>query len=198
VTIVVKWCQYIFVVERKICVAPSNSRFTSRELSLIIIFSALGGAASVPIGHLGNLLKTIPGIPFGSSQALSGLHMLWIVLAAVLVRKRGSGTMTGVLKCLVEVFLLSYHGVFVLLISSVEGVIVDVVLTVLRRVNSPSICLAGGLSSASNFVAQFILVPHFPKAVLAFMYLTSLISGLLFADSLGKRVLEIVSSNPLI
>ena len=119
--------------------ALSHSRFMSRELSLLIIPSALGGAASVPIGHLGSFLKTVPGIPFGSSQTLSGLHVLWIVLSEVLVRKIGSGTMIGVLKCLVEAFLLSYHGIFVLLISSIEGVIVDVVLTVLKQVNTPSI-----------------------------------------------------------
>ena len=41
--------------------------FTSRELSMIVVLSALGGAASVPIGHLGNLLKTIPGAPLGLS-----------------------------------------------------------------------------------------------------------------------------------
>ncbi len=163
-TFVVTLCRYICVVEKVIRVALSHSRFMSRELSLLIIPSALGGAASVSIGHLGSFLKTVPGIPFGSSQTLSGLHVLWIVLSAVLVRKRGSGTMIGVLKCLVEAFLLSYHGIFVLLIPSIEGVIVNVVLTVLKQVNTPSICLAGGLSSASNVaVTQFILVPASPR-----------------------------------
>ena len=167
-------------------------RFTSRELSLIVIFSAIGGAVSVPIGYAGNFIKTIPGLPIGSSQALSGLHVLWLIFAAVLVRKTGSGTMTGVLKGLVEMFLFSYHGIFVLLISSVEGIMVDIVLTITRRTNTPSICLAGGLSSASNVaVTQFLLIPHLPKAIFIFMYLTSFLSGLVFAGYLGKRVLDI-------
>ena len=170
-------------------------RFTSRELSLIIIFSALGGAVSVPIGYAGNFLKTVPGIPFGSSQALSGLHVLWIVLAAVMVRKTGSGTMTGFLKGLVELFLFSYHGIFVLLISSVEGIIVDIVLIIARRTDTPSICLAGGLSSASNVsVIQFILVPSLPMPILAFMYLTSFLSGLVFSGYISKRILDITGT----
>lgn len=100
--------------------------------------------------------------------------------------------MTGVLKGLVEMFLFSYHGIFVLLISSVEGIMVDIVLTITRRTNTPSICLAGGLSSASNVaVTQFLLIPHLPKAIFIFMYLTSFLSGLVFAGYLGKRVLDI-------
>ena len=54
----------------------SENLLTSRELSLIIILSSLGGAMSVPISHAGNMLKVVPGLPAGSSQALSGLHVL--------------------------------------------------------------------------------------------------------------------------
>ena len=148
---------------------------------------------SVPIGHAGNLLKAVPGLPVGSSQARSGLHVLWLVLAAALVRKPGAGTMTGILKGLVEMSLFSYHGVIVLLMSALEGFMVDLVLTLIRRIDTRSICLAGGLSSASNVaVTQFLIVPHLPKAVFAFMYLTSFISGLLFAGYLGRRVLDII------
>jgi len=170
-------------------------RFTSHELSLIIIFSALGGALSVPIGHAGNLLKTIPGIPFGSSQALSGLHVLWLVLAATLVRKTGSGTITGVLKGLIELVLFSFHGIFVLLISTIEGMIVDTVFIISRRTNTPWIYLAGGLSSASNVaILQLLLLPRLPTVILAFMYLTSFVSGLVFGGYLSKRVLDVAGT----
>lgn len=172
--------------------------FTSRELSLIIILSALGGASSVPIGHLGNFLKMLPGVPFGASQALSGLHVLWIVLAKLLVRKKWSGIMTGVLKGLVETFLFSFHGVFVLIISSIAGIIVDMIFTVINRVNNTSIYLASGLSSASNVVViQFILFPGLHWTVYAFMYLLSFISGLVLAGYLCKRIFVIISNIPL-
>ena len=177
----------------------SNRRFTSRELSLIIILSSLGGAVSVPIGYAGNLLKTVPGIPIGSSQLLSGLHVLWLVLAAALVRKTGSGTMTGVLKGLVEAFLFSYHGVFVFIMSALEGLMVDLVFAVFGRKKPSSIYLVGGLSSASNVsVTQFIIAPQLPLFVFAFMYIASFISGLFFAGYLGKHVLDIISSSSLL
>ena len=151
---------------------------------------------SVPIGYAGNMLKAAPGLPSGSSQALSGLHVLWLVLASVLVKKKGAGTMTGIIKGMVEMCLFSYHGVFVLIISAVEGLVVDIVLTLLRRVNTLSLCLAGGLSSASNVsVTQFIIAPQIPLFVFVFMYLASFVSGLFFAGYLGKRVLDIISSS---
>lgn len=172
-----------------------HRRFTSRELSLTIILSALGGVFSVPIGHAGNLLKTIPGIPFGSSQALSGLHVIWLVLSAALVRKTGSGTVTGVLKGLIELTLFSFHGIFVLLISVVEGIIVDIVFVIARRTNTPTICLAGGLSSASNIIVlQLTILPSLPVPILAFMYLISFLSGLVFGGYLCKRVLDIAAT----
>jgi len=170
--------------------------FNSHEISLIIILSSLGGTMSVPIGYAGNMLKAAPGLPSGSSQALSGLHVLWLVLASVLVKKKGAGTMTGIIKGMVEMCLFSYHGVFVLIISAVEGLVVDIVLTLLRRVNTLSLCLAGGLSSASNVsVTQFIIAPQIPLFVFVFMYLASFVSGLFFAGYLGKRVLDIISSS---
>jgi ABC-type thiamin/hydroxymethylpyrimidine transport system permease subunit len=167
--------------------------FTSGDLSLIIILSSLGGVASVPIGYMGNFLNTIPGIPFGSPQVLSGLHTLWIVLAAVLVKKTGSGTMTGVLKGLVELFLGSFHSIFVLPISLIQGILVDIIFTVFRHNNSIAMYLSSGLSSASNvLVLQLLVLPPLPIAILLFMYLISFFSGLFFAAYLGKKVLEIV------
>ena len=176
--------------------AYSGNLLTSRELSLIIILSSLGGVMSVPIGYAGNMLKAIPGLPVGSSQALSGLHVLWLLLASVLVRKRGAGTMTGIIKGMVEMCLFSHHGVFVLIMSAVEGLIVDIVLSLLRRVNTRSLCLAGGLSSASNVsVTQFMIVPQLPLFVFAIMYMVSFVSGLFFAGYLGKRALDIISNS---
>lgn len=154
---------------------------------------------SVPIGYAGNMLKAVPGLPVGSSQALSGLHVLWLILASVLVRKNGVGTITGIIKGLVEMCLFSYHGVFVLIMSAVEGLVVDIVLALLRRVNTLSLCLAGGLSSASNVsVTQFIIAPQIPFFVFAFMYLASFFSGIFFAGYIGKRVLDIISSSNLL
>jgi len=106
--------------------------------------------------------------------------------------------MTWILKGLVEATLFSYHGVLVLLISVVEGCVVDLVLLPLDKNDAKSICVAGALSSASNVaVLQFAMTLPLPSAVFASMYLASFVSGLIFAGYLGKRVLDVVSRNPI-
>ena len=176
---------------------PRRRLFDSRELALIIILSSLGAVVSVPVGHAGNFLKTT-GLPAGASQLLAGIHVLWLILAAVLVERRGAATTTGVLKGLVEMTLFSYHGILVLLISAVEGCMVDLVLLPLDKNDVKSICIASGLSSASNVaVLQFAATLPLPLAVFASMYLSSFVSGLIFAGYMGKRVLDIISRNSL-
>ena len=177
---------------------PRRRLFDSRELALIIILSSLGAVVSVPVGHAGNFLKTT-GLPAGASQLLAGIHVLWLILAAVLVERRGAASTTGVLKGLVEMTLFSYHGVLVLLISAVEGCMVDLVLLPLKKDDTKSICIASGLSSASNVaVLQFAAMLPLPPAVFASMYLAAFVSGLIFAGYLGRRVLEIISRNSLL
>jgi ABC-type thiamin/hydroxymethylpyrimidine transport system permease subunit len=159
------------------------------------MLSTLGGVVSVPIGYAGTLLKAIPGLPFGSPQVLSGLHVFWIVLTAIVTKKAGSCTIAGFLKGSIELLFFSPHGIFVLLISVVQGLTVDILFTVVKRINTASICLAGGLSSASNVVIlQLLLLPILPNVIIAFMYVTSFLSGLLFAGYLSKKILEILSS----
>lgn len=176
---------------------PQRRLFDSRELALIIILSSLGAVISVPVGHAGNFLKTL-ALPPGASQLLAGVHVLWLILAAVLVERRGAATTTGVLKGLVEMTLFSYHGILVFLISAVEGLVVDLVLLPLKKNDTKSICIASGLSSASNVaVLQFAAMLPLPLAVFASMYLASFVSGLLFAGFLGKRVLDVISRNSL-
>lgn len=184
----------------KVTRTPSQRRlFDSRELALIVVLSALGAVVSVPVGHAGNLLKTVAGMPPGASQLLAGIHVLWLILTAVLVERRGAATMAGILKGLVEATLFSYHGILVLLISAVEGCVVDIILLPLDKNDTKSICIAGGLSSASNVaVLQFAMMLPLPSAVFASMYLASFVSGLIFAGYLGKRVFDVVSQNPLL
>lgn len=102
--------------------------------------------------------------------------------------------MTGVLKGVVEMVFFSYHGIQVVLISAVEGAVIDLILLPLDRNDARSICLAGGLSSASNVaVLQLVLRLPLPSSVYCVMYIASFMSGTVIAGYLGKRVLEIVS-----
>lgn len=169
-----------------------TARFNSRQLSLIVVFSALGAVASVPIGHLGNYLKTIPFLPFGTGQILAGLHLIMVVMAALYVKKPGAAAMTGAVKGLAEAVLLSYHGLPVIIMSALQGAIIDFVLYIMGC-GTTAILLGSGLSAASNVVfIQFFLGKQFPLSAYVLMYTLSFISGALLGGYSGERLYHMV------
>jgi ABC-type thiamin/hydroxymethylpyrimidine transport system permease subunit len=174
--------------------------FKTRELALIIILSALGGAVSVPLSYAGNLLNAVPILPFGSPQILSGVHVLWLLLARLLTRRTGAATLAGAVKGLVELSLFSFHGVQVLPISIVEGVVVDLVLS--APVGAPSVraAVAGGLSASSNvLVLWLLLLQGLSLFVIAFMWFLSLVSGVIvgsFGELASRRTASIIGMAP--
>ncbi len=170
-----------------------NRIFSTKQLTLIIVFSALGAVTSVPIGHIGNYLKTIPLLPLGTGQILAGLHLIVIVLSARYVKQIGAATMTGSLKGLVEAILFSYHGLPVILMSILQGAIIDTVLLV-TGYGWTSMILGCGLSAASNVVfIQFFLGKQFPISVYLLMYCLSFISGTLFGGYFGEKLYQMVN-----
>ena len=170
--------------------------FKTRELALIIILSAIGGAVSVPLGYAGNLLNTLPLLPFGSPQILSGVHVLWLLLARLLTRRTGAATFAGAVKGLVELSLFSVHGVQVLPISIVEGIILDMVLSVPGNTSTVKVAVAGGLSASSNVLVLWLfLLQALSPLVIVFMWLLSLISGVivgLFGEYASRRVASMI------
>lgn len=167
--------------------------FSNRDLLVIAILSGIGGVMSTYIGYLGNLVNRIFGVPFGAGQFVSGLHIFWFILAAGLIRKPGAAAAAGLLKGVIEMLTGSTHGVAIILVSLMQGLMVDLVIFVLRRHNLTSYILAGGIAAASNvFVFQLLYFSHAPFPYLLFISLIAFVSGVLLAGSLGYSVLEIV------
>src|SRR4030042_508175 len=145
-------------------------RYSSRQLSMIIVFSSLGAVLSVPIGYAGDYLKAVPALPLGTGQALSGLHLVTVVLASLLVRRRGAATATATVKGLLEAALFSFHGLPVILISSAQGLFIDAAQCLAGYDSTLALSLGCGLASASNVAfLQFVLLMPFPPEVFAFM-----------------------------
>ncbi len=170
--------------------------YKTRDIALIIILSAAGGAVSVPLGYLGNALKAIPILPFGIGQILSGVHILWLVLVRLLTGKKGSATFAGALKGLVELSLFSFHGIQVLPIALAEGIVVDIVMSVPGKASQIKTAIASGLSASSNvLVLWLLLLQSLSPYVIGFMWLLSLISGALvgiFGWYASKRVQQVI------
>lgn len=168
--------------------------FTTRDLVTIAVLSALGGALSTFVGYLGLLLNTTVGTPFGAGQFLSGLHVFWIVLAAGLIRKTGSATATGLLKGLVEFFTGSTHGIVVVLVSLIQGLIIDIGFYAIgQRDSLPLWCIISGFAAASNVIIfQLFFFSGAPLIFLVLLIILAFSSGIIFGGYFGHATTYLV------
>lgn len=164
----------------------SAHRLEVRDLVLIALLAAIGGVLSTYIGYIGNLINRLFGVPFGAGQLIAGLHVLWPIFARLAIGRFGAGTLTGVLKGAVELFSGGTHGVVVVLVSLVEGLLVDLGLGISPRRSLALTMAVGGVASASNvFVFQTIYFSGVPLHFVALMAGLSGLSGAVFAGYLA-------------
>jgi energy-coupling factor transport system substrate-specific component len=167
--------------------------YTTRDLLLMAALAALGGISSTYINFIGDFFQSFLGFA-GTTQWAAGLHVLWLVLAVGLTRKIGAGTITGFLKGGVELFSGNTHGLLIVLVDLVAGVLVDLgILPFRRKDHWTTYALAGGLASASN-VLVFQLFAAVPADFLTFgliglIALVAFLSGVVFAGILGSGLL---------
>ena len=167
--------------------------YTTRDLLLMAALAALGGISSTYINFIGDFFQSFLGFA-GTTQWAAGLHVLWLVLAVGLTKKTGAGTITGILKGGVELFSGNTHGLLVVLVDLVAGILVDLgMLPFRKRDHWTAYALAGGLASASN-VLVFQLFAAIPADILTFgliglITLVSFLSGVVFAGILGFGLL---------
>jgi ABC-type thiamin/hydroxymethylpyrimidine transport system permease subunit len=174
----------------------SNNRTSLRNLGVLIVLSSLGGITSVLVGYSAQLLSPITLSPFVTPQLMSGFHVFWLILAALMVPRLGSATTVGALKGLIEVSFISHLGPFSFLVSFLEGAVADLVFAFLKRGHKVTAYAAGGLSSASNLlVVQIFFLPPLPLIVYALAYCAAFLSGVLFAGYLATRVLKVVPAS---
>lgn len=167
--------------------------FKTNDLVKIAILSALGGVSSTYIGYLGNLVNRFLGVPFGAGQFLAGLHIFWIILGFGLIKKEGTCTMIGILKALVELFSGGKLGVFVILLSGVQGILADVTFLALRKKNVYTFAVAGGIATAANvFIFQAFFAPYNALNFFVLIGLIAFVSGIAFAGVFSWNVLNIL------
>jgi len=167
--------------------------FKTNDLVRIAIISALGGVSSTYIGYLGNVVNRFLGVPFGAGQILAGLHIFWIVLGYGLVKKGGTCTLIGVLKGLAELFTGGKLGVFVILLSGVQGLIADFMFVILRKKNVYTFAVSGGIATAANvFVFQLFFAPYSAIHFFVLIAAIAFVSGVSFAGVFGYNVLNVL------
>lgn len=166
---------------------------SNKELLIIAVLSGIGGVMSTYIGYLANLLNRLFGVPFGAGQFVAGLHVFWIMVVAGLIRKPGAATIAGLLKGVVEFLTGGTHGIAIIIVSLVQGILVDVVLLIFRKHNLFTYAIAGGIAAASNvLVFQILYFSGAPIYYILFIALLAFISGILLAGSFGHSILAII------
>jgi ABC-type thiamin/hydroxymethylpyrimidine transport system permease subunit len=177
----------------------ARPRFDVRDLVLIALLSAAGGVLSTYVGYLGNLVNRLFGVPFGAGQLISGLHIVWPLLARALVGRFGAGTLTGVTKGVVELFSGGTHGAVIVLVSAVEGLFVDFGLGLTRRRSLVLTMLAGALASASNvLVFQAIYFSGVAAGFLWLMIGLAFVSGAVFGGYVAWDVERLLVSSRIV
>lgn len=134
---------------------------STRDIVTIAILSSLGGALSTFVGYLGNLINLALGVPFGAGQFMAGLHVFWLILMRILVPRAGVGTAGGFLKGMVEMVTGSTHGIVIVLVSLIQGAIVDLGASVAGNGDGLGSRLTwwigAGVSSATNVIVFQLL-----------------------------------------
>jgi len=177
----------------------ARERFGVRDLVLIALLAAAGGVLSTYIGYLGNLINRLFGVPFGAGQLIAGLHVVWSLLARLLIGRFGSGTLTGVLKGAVEFLSGGTHGVVVLLVSLVEGLLVDLGMGILRRRSLVLTMITGAIASTSNvFVFQAIYFSGVSIRFILVMAGLALVSGAIFGGYLAWDVERLLVASRIV
>ena len=157
------------------------------------ILAALGGISSSYINTIGDTFQAILGIP-GATQWAAGFHILWLILSFGIIRKPGAGVATGLLKGCIELLSGNTHGVIILLVGLVAGLVIDIIFFIFQNRSSLWInIVAAGLASASN-VFIFQIFATLPSDSLAYgaillLALVAFASGVIFAAFLGKTLL---------
>ncbi len=153
-------------------------KFSTSDILHISVFSALGMATKpiiTPIIHIFSSLIMIPG-----GSLAGGFYMMWMVLAATVVKKPFSATLVGFTQA-VAALILGYfgnHGAVNLISYTLPGLILDFVFlfTKGKTLTSQSIlCVSANISGTiivSLLVMKLALIPMI-MAILA-----SVISGI--------------------
>ena len=166
--------------------------FSTRDLLMMAALAALGGVTSTYVSAAGRIVQSFIGIP-GAMQWAAGLHVLWLTLAVGLTGKQGAGTVAGILKGMVELLSGNPHGLLIVLVDIVAGILVDVGFLPFRNKDRmPGYLLAGGLASLSNVII-FQLFAVLPADILSYgaILLLSVVAGLsgvVFAGFLGHAL----------
>ncbi|MFX0103386.1 MAG: ECF transporter S component [Candidatus Hodarchaeota archaeon] len=168
--------------------------FTTVDLATIGLLAGLGNLVSSGLDLFKPFFK---GLPVPVFQLLGGYHLIWLILAFGFTKKRGSPTMTALIKGILEFMLWDpFFGPWVIPLCIVEGIMIDFGLWAFQRLeNERTIWILSGIVGnaiqpvVSYSIIFYYLGKSFPDPyILFFAMLFAIISGALIAGLLGHEL----------
>lgn len=155
-------------------------RFSTQSLIIIAGLAGLGIVIKPIVSPLSKMISMPLVVPGGSFAG--GLYMMWLVLAVVIVKRGGSGTLYGFLQALLVMVLglKGNQGMFSIISYTLPGVMVDLVFWLVKRPDCifthMLLCSIANMTGAL-MVAIFFF--HHPLPFIAIILGMSFVSGLL-------------------
>ncbi len=153
--------------------------FKVYELILIALMASLGIATKPVIVPLTHMLTGSLFIPGGA--VAGGLYMFWIVLAAGLVNKRGTATLTSFTQALIVLVTgwFGSHGLVSIFTYTLPGLVVDLVYFLIRRkwTNVYEFFFAGILANVAGTYLSNLAFFRLPLVPLMLSLSCAMLSG---------------------
>lgn len=170
-----------------------SNNFTVYEIIVIALMATLGLATKpilVPFVHIITGPLFIPG-----GSVAGGFYMMWIVLGAGLIKKRGTATLIALTQAIIVTITGTFgtHGMVSIVTYTLPGFIMDVIFFVIRRRISKSVdfFLAGVIANISGTYLSNLVFFKLPLIPLILSLSTGALSGGLggiIAYRLAKKI----------
>ncbi len=171
--------------------------FSTFELITIALVSALGIAVKpvvVPLAHMITAPLLLPG-----GAVAGGLYMLWVVLGAGLIKRKGTATIIGIVQALIVIVtgVFGTHGVLSIITYTVPGIAVDLsnMLMSKRAYKTEGFFTAGIAANTAGTIAATLLFFRLPLIPLLLGLCTAALSGGMGGLLAGKIVKELSKYN---
>lgn len=179
----------------------SKYYFSTFDLILIAIIAGVGGVINgtfmytliQPFKPLFTFLGPISWVP------LSGLYVLWPVIARLLVRKRGAGTLYGLIQGFVELLAGNRLGPWAILFAGMEGIFIDIGFIIFgEKLTLLSSLLGAALANLVADEIYFFLYKMTSTFELTVGGLIAILSGIIFAGFLGWLIAKAIYNTGII
>jgi len=134
-------------------------KFSVFELIIIAICAAIGIAVKPVMVLLVQIISGPLFIPGGT--IVGGFYMMWLVISAGLVGKRGAATLTAIVQALLVLAtgVIGTHGIMTLVTYIAPGIAIDILLLLTRqRARNNFSCFFAGMiaNSTGAFLTNFV------------------------------------------